>query len=282
MVKSGKLVVMCMLILIAGGSECPEPVDNDNSGNMNTNSNSNANDNTNGATYHTLTLTLQSADPNNFLMQVYVFIDDIPLNRSNAPYSVTTPHVRVIANGPGGEERDVLVENGRWVTLVAFDGLKSYLTTGTTAGVPDVPEAVEFVAFGGDIAVGDLGNFGEASFLMNGDRSITAHYQPMPWIDLQNKPAQEAPQFRVGAILGLLEVSDFLTFPGESGPFDSNFGYQGRIVGYVRTSSKLTLEPNPASDPDLIFLGWSGDCGGTICVMTAGEEFEATSTWEEP
>lgn len=88
-------------------------------------------------------------------------------------------------------------------------------------------------------------------------------------------------------ILATLQISDYLSFPEESGAKTLNYGfsvgYMGvQQVGVARSGSVLALTPNPQQSNLYEHHGWSGNCDGGTCILTVGVRSDVTSIWTLP
>lgn len=242
----------------------------------------------NGAgSVYTLTLTLESLEEGSTLKRVWVTVDDQAYTRETFPYGMAgTMNILALEET---HQVTVTAQPGQWVSLVAFDPVESF-----SAGVSrfteidniSSPDANEFVRWDGDFETANITDFGELSYQADRDRSITAVYQRMPTFivrSLVNGELVHGP-----GILATLEVSDFLSFPEDSGPKTLEYGFsQGYMgvqqIGVARSGSVLTLEPNPEQSADYIFQGWSGTCDGGTCVLDVDPpEADVTSIWTLP
>jgi len=232
-------------------------------------------------------LILKSLEAGSTLKRVWVAVDGVPYTRETFQYTgsslSTTEHT---------SEFQFTAQAGQWVTLVAFDSVESFsagVTQFSHTDKPDFPDANEFVRWDGDLDTADMTNFGEVAYQADRDRTITAVFQRMPTFIVRsrvNNTEQTGP-----GITAQLQISDYLTFPGQGGPKVLNYGFSVgwldvQQVGAARSGSVLTLTPNPPNlqpNPNYVFNGWAGTCGGGTCVLDAAPpDADTTSIWTLP
>lgn len=165
----------------------------------------------------TLTLVLESDVLGSRNMNVWVFIGSEPYTRDSAPYLDPS---KLAIRFTASQELDMtqlVVEHGEVVTLIAFDGDRSNFGAGNAA--IDDENANEFLAWEGDISLGEQGDLGVASFEMDRDRTITALYQRMPLVVISQETLNAG-----GVSPGCLDLSVsapvWLSFPGDEVVFN--------------------------------------------------------------
>lgn len=272
-------IAICMVLAMAMGSNCQPsgmPLPNGN------------NDGNNGGSgSFKQKLIIKSLEAGSKFKQVWVAVDGVPYTRATMQYTGSS-----FSTTEETFEFQFTAQAGKWVSLVAFDGMESFsagVTQFSLQDPPDFPDANEFVRWDGDVNTADMTNFGEVAYQADRDRTITAVYQRMPTFIVRsrvNNTKQTGP-----GITAKLEISDFLTYPGQGGPKVLNYGFsvgwdEVQQVGAARSGSVLTLTPNPPNqqpNPNYVFMGWSGYCGGGVCVLDAAPPVaDETSLWTLP
>lgn len=233
-----------------------------------------------------LSLVLESDVLGSRNMNVWVFVSDEAYTRETAPYQDVNLLALRFTASQEVDMTEIMVAEGKIVTLVAFDGDRSDFGAGN-APIDD-ENANEFLSWEGDVTAGEEGDLGVASFGMNRDRSITALYQRMPLVIISQE-TMNAGGISPGCLDLSVSVPVWLSFPGDAVTYEDGtvcgLGAPGVILrGQMRTGSTVTmtavpLEPQP---PNLVFSTWSGggSCGADpTCTITAGDAEGATITW---
>ncbi len=233
-----------------------------------------------------LSLTLESDVIGSKNMNVWIFVSNEAYTRETAPYQDAQLLALRFSASQEVDTTSFMVEKGKFVTLVAFDGDRSDFGAGNV--VVDDENANEFLNWEGDVTAGEESEFGVASFAMDRDRAITALYQRMPLLVISQE-TMNAGGISPGCLALSVSVPLWLSFPGDEVIYQDNtvcgLGAPGVILrGQMRSGSSVTmtavpLEPQP---PNLIFSQWSGgdNCGGDpTCTITVGDAESATITW---
>ncbi|MEM9730852.1 MAG: hypothetical protein AAF997_19880, partial [Myxococcota bacterium] len=173
------------------------------------------------------------------------------------------------------------------VTLVAFedDGAEYNLFLGPPPPAPADSFDTEFVMFRGDFDASPEN--GVATLTMDGDREVTAVFQPMPRLTIS--------QMREGFYTVITTVPSWLGDPALDGmpPEATCTGeecdtqcvgsntWDGDSLSFAFKSG-TTLDVT-AQDCGAEWVGWQGDgnCTGRRCVFTLGQTTVARAVWSD-
>lgn len=221
---------------------------------------------------------------------VWVFVADETILRSEGVYSVSlNTHMFIRSQNDPRTTGEYDVEDGKSVTLVAFEDAGKILNLFAGAVAPDPKETtqIEFVEWGGDIDA--TPEEGVATILMNADKEVTVRFDPMPTVTISVQG--------LGQFLHEIQAPVFLNHPSFEGVspttdcFDDECelpclggpAFGGEALHYALkggTIVKLISLDCIANQYDWSMWTKAG-CGDRECSFQLGADGDAEAIWIE-